>query len=72
LKPVELKGYPVHISSILERYSSWICSHYQALKDRARFEKAFNVRLPPYTGVYDVRPTYVALFICRPPEGDVG
>ena len=49
-----------------------VCSHYQALKDRARFEKAFNVTLPPYTGVYDVWPTYAALFVRRPPEADVG
>ena len=49
-----------------------MCSHYQALQDRARFEKAFNVRLTPYTGVYDVRPTYAALFIRTPPEADLG
>ena len=49
-----------------------MCSHYQALKDSARFEKQFNVRLPPYTGVYDVWPTYAALFIRRPHEADVG
>ena len=49
-----------------------MCSHYQALKDRARFEKQFNVKLPPYTGVYDVWPTYAALIIRRPQEADVG
>ena len=50
----------------------WICSYYQAPKDRARFEKAFNVRLPSYTGVDDVWPTYEALFARRPREADAG
>jgi len=49
-----------------------MCSHYQALKERAKFEKEFHVKLPPYEGVYDVWPTYEALFVRRPPEADVG
>lgn len=49
-----------------------MCSHYQALKERAKFEKEFHVKLPPYQGVYDVWPTYEAPFIRRPPEADVG
>ena len=49
-----------------------MCSHYQALKDRAKFEKAFNVKLPPYEGVYDVWPMYQALFLRRPLEADAG
>lgn len=49
-----------------------MCSHYQALKDRAKFEKEFRVKLPPYTGVYDVWPGYEALFVRRPREADVG
>jgi putative SOS response-associated peptidase YedK len=49
-----------------------MCSHYQALKERAKFEKEFRVKLPPYEGVYDVWPTYEALFIRRPSEADVG
>lgn len=49
-----------------------MCSHYQALKERARFEKQFNVQLPLKAGVYDVWPTYAALFIRRPAEADVG
>ena len=48
-----------------------MCSHYQALRDRAKFEKAFNVKLPPYEGVYDVWPMYQALFVRRSPEADV-
>ena len=49
-----------------------MCSHYQVLKERAKFEKAFNVKLPPYEGVYDVWPMYQALFVRRPLEADVG
>ena len=49
-----------------------MCSHYQALKERAKFEKAFNVTLPPYAGVYDVWPLYEAIFIRRPREADAG
>lgn len=48
-----------------------MCSHYQALKDRARLERQFHVQPPPATGVYDVWPGYEALFIRRPPEADV-
>ena len=25
-----------------------MCSHYQAIKERAKFEKEFRVKLPPY------------------------
>lgn len=53
-------------------YDLAMCSHYQAIKERARFERHFNVKLPPYTGVYEVWPTYEALFIRRPHEADVG
>ena len=49
-----------------------MCSHYQGLKERARFEKEFHVTVPSYTGVYDVWPTYESLFIRRPREADVG
>jgi putative SOS response-associated peptidase YedK len=49
-----------------------MCSHYQALKDRAKFEKTFNVKLPAYEGVYDVWPMYQALFVRRPLEADAG
>ena len=62
----------VHPSSIGRGYHLAMCSHYQAIKERAKFEKQFNVKLPPYTGVYDVWPTYEALFIRRPREADVG
>lgn len=49
-----------------------MCSHYQSLNDRAKFEKAFDVKLPSYQGVYDVWPMYQALFVRRPLEADVG
>ena len=49
-----------------------MCSHYQALKEQARLQKRFNVQAPSVAGVYDVWPTYQALFICRPHEADVG
>ena len=49
-----------------------MCSHYQALKDRARLERQFHVQPPTTTGVYDVWPGYQALFIRRPLEADVG
>ena len=49
-----------------------MCSHYQALKDRARLERQFHVQPPPTTGVYDVWPGYQALFIRRPIEVDAG
>ena len=49
-----------------------MCSHYQGVKEQARFEKQFNVQLPLNAGVYDVWPTYAALFIRRPAEADVG
>ena len=49
-----------------------MCSHYQALKDRAKLARQFHVQLPPDTGVYDVWPGYEALFIRRPREADVG
>ena len=49
-----------------------MCSHYQALKDQARLQKRFNVQAPSVVGVYDVWPTYKALFIRRSREADVG
>lgn len=49
-----------------------MCSHYQALKERAKFEKEFHVKLPPYERLYDVWSTYQALFVRRPREADVG
>ena len=49
-----------------------MCSHDQALKERAKFEKEFRVTSPAYAGVCDVWPTYEGLFIRRPREANVG
>jgi hypothetical protein len=51
-----------------------MCSHYQAIKDRERFQKQFHVELPPYRGVYDydVWPGYHAPFIRQPREAGAG
>ena len=49
-----------------------MCSHFQTLKDRAKFEKEFRVKVPPVEGVYDVWPTYQAFFVRRPREADAG
>ena len=49
-----------------------MCSHFQAINDRARLEKEFGAKMPPSHGVHDVWPTYQAVFIRRPPEADVG
>ena len=49
-----------------------MCSHYQALRERAKFEKEFRVKCPPYEGVHEVWPTYAALFVRRPREADAG
>ena len=51
-----------------------MCSHYQAIKDRERFQKQFHVELPPYRGVYDydIWPGYHAPFIRQPREAGAG
>ena len=49
-----------------------MCSHYKAIKERARFEREFLARLPPDEGADDVWPTYRSFFVRRPPEADVG
>jgi putative SOS response-associated peptidase YedK len=49
-----------------------MCSHYQAIKERERYFKAFGVYPPDDLGRYDVWPGYPATFIRRPPEADSG
>lgn len=49
-----------------------MCSHFQAIKNRARLEEEFSVTPPPEQGVFDVWPSYRAVFIRRPPEADAG
>lgn len=38
-----------------------MCSHCQAIKERAKFEKEFRVKLLPYEKVYDVWPSEAPL-----------
>ena len=49
-----------------------MCSHYQAVMDRATLEKEFGVNLPAGQGVQEVWPTYPAFFVRRPLEADAG
>ncbi|MBK6294262.1 MAG: SOS response-associated peptidase [Rhodoferax sp.] len=49
-----------------------MCSHYQAIKERERYFKAFGVFPPDDLGRYDVWPGYPATFIRRPLEADSG
>lgn len=49
-----------------------MCSHYQTLKDRARYRRYFGVEPPADLGKFDVWPGYLASFIRRPREADAG
>ena len=49
-----------------------MCSHFHATYDRVKLEKVFGVKLPLHHGVYDVWPTYQAVFVRRTPEADAG
>lgn len=49
-----------------------MCSHYQALKDRQRYQRHFGVEPPDDLGKFDVWPMYAASFIRRPREADAG
>ena len=49
-----------------------MCSHYQAVKDRERYRCHFDLEPPDDLGKFDVWPMYVASFIRRPREADVG
>lgn len=49
-----------------------MCSHYQTLKDRARYRRHFAVEPPEDLGGIDIWPGYAASFIRRPPEADAG
>jgi putative SOS response-associated peptidase YedK len=49
-----------------------MCSHYQAVKKREQYLKAFGVYPPDEEGVFDVWPGYRAPFIRRPREADAG
>jgi len=46
--------------------------HYQAIKERARYTRHFGVQPHVDVGKHDVWPCYLATFIRRPREADVG
>ena len=49
-----------------------MCSHYQALKERERYIRAFGVEPPAEPGKVDLWPGYMGSFIRRHPHADVG
>lgn len=49
-----------------------MCSHYQAIKERERYQRRFRVAPPPDLGKADMWPGYVGSFIRRHPHADVG
>ncbi len=49
-----------------------MCSHYQALKERERYLRAFGVEPPTELGKHDMWPGYEGTFIRRHPHADVG
>ena len=49
-----------------------MCSHYQALKERERYIRAFGVELPAERGKVDLWPGYMGSFIRIHPYADVG
>ena len=49
-----------------------MCSHYQALQDRDRYQRHFGVAPPQEPGKADLWPGYVGSFIRRHPQADAG
>ncbi len=49
-----------------------MCSHYQGVKDRERYEKYFCTQPPAETGKVDMWPGYQGSFIRRHPNADAG
>ena len=49
-----------------------MCSHYQALKDRERYNREFGVAPPSEPGKLDLWPGYLGSFIRSHPHEDVG
>ena len=49
-----------------------MCSHYQAIKARERYFRAFGVYPPAHDYVEDMWPKYQGVFIRRPPELESG
>lgn len=48
-----------------------MCSHYQAVRDKARFRRHFGLDLPADPGRHDLWPGYEGVFIRRHPHADV-
>lgn len=49
-----------------------MCSHYQALKERDKYIRHFDVEPPLDMGKFDMWPGYLGGFIRRQPHADVG
>ena len=49
-----------------------MCAHYEAVQDRQRYQRYFDVEPPADAGRSDVWPLYMASLIRRPPEADAG
>ena len=49
-----------------------MCSHYQTVKDPARYRHHFGVEPPSEPERFDIWPGYLASFVRRPPEADAG
>ena len=49
-----------------------MCSHYESVQDRARYQRHFAVEPPADLGRADIWPLYAASLIRRPPEADAG
>jgi len=49
-----------------------MCSHYQAVKERERYERHFGVEVPHDTGKLDLWPGYVGSFIRSHPHSGIG
>ena len=49
-----------------------MCSHYQGIKERERYIRAFGVEPPADLGKHDLWPGYAGTFIQRHPYADVG
>jgi len=45
-----------------------MCAHYEAVQDRQRYRRHFDVEPPADAGKFDVWPLYMASLIRRPPE----
>ncbi len=49
-----------------------MCSHYQAVHDRERFQRQFGVAAPVELGKHDMWPGYAGSFVRRHPQAETG